>query len=120
MLFTLINDVADQMAILAATLPRGAAANQFKAALKHLDRALDPRLWVDENRVRRAGGAAVFANEGFFDRKAKQVLPLLPYDAKVAVEGALRILMDCDRILAQTAISDAGVPAEAQALFDQA
>ncbi len=112
--------VTAQMAALAAGLPRGAAANQFKAAVKHLREALEPRLWLDANHVRRGNGAEVFAMEGFFDRKAKALLPLLPDSAKVAVEGALRTLVDCDRILAQTAVADAGGPPAARALLAQA
>lgn len=64
------------------------------------------------------GGAQVFAEEGFFDRKAKKVLPKLDAATKTAIEGALRQLVDCDRILAQTAIADAGGPAKAQAHFE--
>jgi hypothetical protein len=111
--------VADQMAAVGAGLPKGAVANQFAAAVKHLQAALEPRLWIDANHVRRGSGAEVFANEGFFDLKAKQVLPRLPAAAKIAVEGALRTLVDCDRSLAQTAIAEAGSPAGAQALFAQ-
>jgi hypothetical protein len=112
--------VTAQMTALAAGLPRGAAANQFRTAVKHLQTALEPRLWIDANHVRRGSGAEVFAMEGFFDRKATDVLPLLPESAKVAVEGALRTLMDCDRILAQTAVADAGGPPAARALLAQA
>ncbi len=112
--------VTNRMATLGAGLPKGPAANQFRAAVKHLQAALEPRLWVDGNRVVAGSGAEVFAQEGFFDRKAKDLLPLLPYPAKLAIEGALRALVDCDRILAQTAIADAGGSPEAEALFAEA
>jgi hypothetical protein len=112
--------VADELAAVAAGLPRGAAANQFRAALKHLRTALEPRLWLDADRVHRGRGAEVFAIEGSFHRKAVELLPSLPYGAKVAVEGALRALLDCDRILAQTAIGDADGDPEAEALLEQA
>ena len=51
---------------------------------------------------------------------AEDLLPLLPVPEKVALEGALRSLTDCDRILAQTALADAGGPPGAAALFAEA
>lgn len=97
----------DELSSLAPSLPRGSVANRYRNALKHLEAALDPRLWVDGNRLVRNGGVQVFAHEGFFDFAMTRLLPELPRPVRLRVAEGLRALVDCDRILAQTAGNEA-------------
>ncbi len=96
----------DELSALAPTLPRGSVANRYRNALKHLEAALNPRLWVDGNHVVRGAGVQVFAREGFFDFAMTAILPELPRPVRLRVAEALRSLVDCDRILAQTAANE--------------
>ncbi|MBM3493157.1 MAG: hypothetical protein FJX72_02360 [Armatimonadetes bacterium] len=97
----------NSLTAIAGGLPKGPVANRFRNALKHLERALNPRLWVDANHIVRNGGAAVFAEEGFFDLAVTPLLPELPAGIRAQVADTLRSLVDCDRILADTARGEA-------------
>ena len=99
--------VFNSLTALVGGLPKGPQANRFRNALKHLEAALDPKLWIDGNHVVRNSGERVFANEGFFDIAVSVLLPELPATLRAPVADALRTLVDCDRILAQTAEGEA-------------
>lgn len=92
---------------LVPAIPDRRVAEQFREALEHLDKALKPKLWRDDNHVRREGGEEVFEREGFFDRRASQLLPALPAGVREQVAAILNELVDCDRILADTARGEA-------------
>lgn len=109
----------DAQAILAAvgsqTWDR-ALRNRLQAAAKHVGTALEPKSWSDDNRIAKAGGAAAVAQE---KAAIQQVVALLrsslPLALKVQLNDAALKLTDADRILAETAIQDAGGNAVAAA-----
>jgi hypothetical protein len=105
---------------IAAGLPKGATANKFRNALKHLEAALDPKLWRDNSHLVRNGGQRVFDEEGFFDRAVSPLLPDLPAGFRESVSDTLRRLVDVDRALANTAAAEAGLllPAVQKALAE--
>lgn len=99
--------VSASLSALAPSLPKGATANRYRNALKHLEDALNPRLWRDGSHLHRAGGAQVFAKEGFFDLAMTRLLPVLPGPVKFQVAEGLRRLVDVDRALAAAAADEA-------------
>jgi len=95
------------------TLPKVSQRNKVANAIGHVRKSLDLRLWRpgDENRLIRANAAAacVFAQEA----AAAQILEGLlsepiGLNAKAQIDEVIRGLCDADRILAETAIADAG------------
>lgn len=103
---------------LVADMPTPAARNRAGNALGHVRQSVEPRFWKpgDENRLAKNGGAAVFAQEG----AAVQVLESLmsaPIEQplKVRIDAVIRTLADADRILAATAVADAGGDPDADA-----
>lgn len=96
----------DTLSALAPSLPRG-VAKRYRNALEHLEKALNPRLWIDGSHLKREGGEQVFDAEGFFDIVMTKLLPELPSAVRIQVAGALRSLVDVDRALAETARSQA-------------
>lgn len=96
-------------AALAGTQTSKAQRNRLEELVKQLDKALNPDLWLDPNRVKRAGGASVFAQTQAALNHVQQLLasPLSRND-KIVLDGIARGLSDSDRILAQTVQGDAG------------
>jgi hypothetical protein len=89
------------------SIPDRRTAHRFHEALEHLEDALEPKLWRDNNHLVGNKGQKVFVEEGFFDRAASRLLPQLPPAIRTRVAEALNALVDCDRILADTARGEA-------------
>jgi hypothetical protein len=93
--------------------------NQLDAVAGHIQRALDAKLWLDENHLRVKGGARVFAQEKAAMEKLLHLLKSsLPLALKASLNDAVLELTDADRILAQTANQDAGGNPEAAILIE--
>lgn len=99
---------------LQANMPNKPLKNRMGVAIQAIKNARNLRFWNGENRLKKPGGAAVFAQE------AAAVLALgtlmkteLPLAMKAEADAIIRMLTDADRILAETAVNDAGKPAKA-------
>ncbi|HNQ88122.1 MAG TPA: CARDB domain-containing protein [Verrucomicrobiota bacterium] len=113
----------DAQAILTALAPQTgdrALRNRLEAAAKHVQKALQPKGWADDSRLVRAGGAAVVAQELAAIRQVQGLLESrLPLALKVQLTDVALKLTDADRILAATAIRDAGGSAVAAARLQE-
>jgi hypothetical protein len=101
----------DALAILTAVrdevTPR-AWRNRIDEAANHIQLALGTKSWQGPNRLRKAGGAQVFAQEVAAISQLLQLLELeLALSVKVKLNEVVLKLTDADRMLAQTANHDA-------------
>ena len=110
------SEALDALQALIPDLPTRPFRNLANDAAGHVRKSLETRFWKpgDPNRVVRNGGASVFAQEaaaahaldGLMARDIEQPL-------KVRIDEIIRMIVDADRILAETAIADAGSPPDA-------
>ncbi len=102
------SDVLNDLRGLRASLRKGHDADKINDAIRHLTKALNPKLWRDENHLDIKDGDKVFEGE----KEAVGKLIDLQSDKKSRIPDA--ILQDfidrlvfCDRLLASVAIQDA-------------
>lgn len=122
--YQLKRDALAALQTLQPNLPTVAQRNKVGNAIGHVQKSMDLRLWKpgDENRLARSNAAAsVFVQEA----AAAQILEGLLGEAiglneKVLIDEVIRGLCDADRILAETAIADAGGHPAASVIRQQA
>jgi hypothetical protein len=97
---------ADKLAVrdsLSALLPTGDKNTDKKIndAIDHLDKSLDPALWVDDSRLDPKKGDKVFQEEKETVKKLQDIK-----DPPAAIAGLISQIVGADKLLAQTAIDD--------------
>jgi hypothetical protein len=101
-----------------AQLAPGARRNQVDEAARHIQLALESKAWLGDSRLKPAGGAQVFAQEGAAITSLLQLLASdLALSLKTSLNEAVLKLTDADKILAQTANQVAGGDAGATGLI---
>ncbi len=98
-----------QAATIAGTQTDKGAKKRIQEVAKLIEKATSPDLWIDANRVKKGGGASVFAHS---QAAVNQLMALLDSGIsladKAALDGIARNLSDACRILAKTVNGDAG------------
>lgn len=94
-------------------MPTRALRNRVENLIRHLQFALRVRAWLGANQLLPNGGAQVLAQEAVAAQHALDLLRArLPLEAKVRLNSLVRLLVDADRILAETALAGAPELAE--------
>jgi hypothetical protein len=90
-------------ASLQALLPSGNkdTGKKINDAIDHLDKSLDPSLWVDDSRLDPKKGDKVFQEEKETVKKLQDIK-----NPPAAIAGLISQIVGADKLLAQTAIDD--------------
>lgn len=122
--YQLKRDALAALQALQPNLPTVAQRNKVGNAIGHVQKSMDLRLWKpgDENRLARSNAAAgVFFQEAAAAHILEGLLgEAIGLNEKVMIDEVIRGLCDADRILAETAIADAGGHAAATLIRQQA
>lgn len=112
--YQLKGDALVRLQALQAAMPNKMLKNRVGVAIQTVQNSRNPRFWNGENRLKKPGGAAVFAQEAAAVLALETLMKTnLPLAMKAEADTIIRMLTDADRILAETAVNDAGKPAKA-------
>lgn len=108
------SDVVAALRALRNDMPNRNLKNRVGAAIILVQNSQNPRFWNGNNRLKKRGGAAVFAQEAAAILTLETILKSnISLELKKRVDHAIRSICDADRMLAEGAIADANFPTAA-------
>lgn len=108
------SDVVAALRALRNDIPNRNLKNRVGAAIILVQNSQNPRFWNGNNRLKKRGGAAVFAQEAAAILTLETILKSnISLELKKRVDHAIRSICDADRMLAERAIADANFPTAA-------